>query len=76
MQEAKMTLVIPNADARLYNLINAINAFSAKPYTILKQKDSYPQSLLESIAEGEAEFQSQKEAGTLTLYESAEEAFA
>ena len=71
-----MTLVIPNADNRLFNLINAINAFSSKRYTVLKEKDEYPASLLESIAEGEAEYRAQKEAGTLKLYDTAEEAFA
>ena len=71
-----MTLVIPNADNRLYNLINAINAFSSTPYTILKQKDSYPRDLLDSIAEGEAEYREQKALGNLKLYDSAEAAFA
>ena len=75
-EEAKMTLVIPNADTRLYNLINAINAFSSKPYTILKKNDSYPRDLLDSIAEGEAEYREQKASGNLKLYDSAEEAFS
>ena len=71
-----MTLVIPNADNRLFNLINAINACSKKQYKILKEKDTYPVSLLESIAQGEEEYRAQKAAGTLKLYNSAEEAFA
>lgn len=70
-----MTLIIPNADARLLNIITAINALNPHPYTVVEKED-YPQELLDSIAEGERELEEQRANGTLKTYATAQELFA
>jgi len=70
-----MTIVIPNADKKLINVLKALNSMRTKPYEIIKQDKIYTQDFIESIKKSEQEFGTHVKNGTLKTFKTANEAF-
>ena len=70
-----MTIVIPNADKKLLNVLKALNSMRTKPYEIIRQDEIYTEEFIKSIQEGQREFNEQVKNGTLKTFKTSKEAF-